>query len=88
VIPEVIIFLPQLGADIHAVDRYGRNAVHLATNREKVIILHALGVDINATDCDGKTPLDYSDDRPDVATSLMSLGAIHGRKFVRPCILQ
>lgn len=57
---ETIHYLNEIGADIHAVNRNGENAAHLAilhANLATLKILHKLGVDINAVDADNLSPI-------------------------------
>jgi ankyrin repeat protein len=51
------------GADPHAVDNDGNNALHLATKKDRpgrIEGLIKLGIDVNATNKEGKTPLHFA----------------------------
>lgn len=54
---EMLDLIIQHGADVNAVSRAGRNAMHYVVNEGEVDLLLERGLDINQLDRDGKSPL-------------------------------
>ena len=81
---EVVAFLIQAGADIHAHnnnDHWGTTALHAAAHANQTAIVQMLieaGADVNAKDMNGKTPLHHTTFHK--ATAVAKLLLQHGAK--------
>lgn len=64
------------GADLNAVDEFGRSALHYAVAfPDMVSLLIDAGIDINAADIFGRTPLHAALQYPDTVSLLIAAGA-------------
>lgn len=65
--------LVSYGADVHAVDCFGRSALHLTEDPDSMNLLIAHGASVNAKDHMGRTPIHYAYD-----AVLIDLLVVHG----------
>eukprot|EP00915_Cephaloidophora_sp_WS-2016_P005979 GHVH01007869.1.p1 GENE.GHVH01007869.1~~GHVH01007869.1.p1 ORF type:complete len:908 (-),score=106.15 GHVH01007869.1:1006-3504(-) len=75
--PNLVEYLLDSGADVHAVDHSGKTALHFASHPHSVESLLARGAKIYTKDKSGNSPLMHmcSHDKPDAVRSLLRHGA-------------